>query len=99
MERQLKMRTAARKAFMEMQNDRTLRKALLGRTRVHPHPLEQGDLCFYYRQLKKGSIEKGTWLGPAVIAGKQGQNYWISHGGFTKLVAPEHIRPVTTEEV
>eukprot|EP00959_Pyramimonas_sp_CCMP1952_P330658 6924402-Pyramimonas_sp.AAC.1 len=65
---------------MEMQNDNTLRKALLGRTRVRPHPLEQGDLCFYYRQLKKGSIKKGTWLGPAVIVGKQGQNYWISHG-------------------
>ncbi|CAK0856334.1 unnamed protein product [Prorocentrum cordatum] len=73
-------------AFMEMQNDNTLRKALLGRTRVRPHPLEQGDLCFYYRQLKKGSIKKGTWLGPAVIVGKQGQNYWISHGGFTELL-------------
>ncbi|CAK0820255.1 unnamed protein product [Prorocentrum cordatum] len=99
MERQLKMRTAARKAFMEMQNDSTMRKALLGRARVTPHPLEQGDLCFYYRQLKKGSIKKGTWLGPAVVVGKQGQNYWISHGGFTKLIAPEHARPISSEEI
>eukprot|EP00959_Pyramimonas_sp_CCMP1952_P438145 9172641-Pyramimonas_sp.AAC.1 len=65
MERQLKMRTAVRKAFMDMQNDSALRNALLGRARVHPHPLEQCDFCFYYRQLKKGSIKKGTWLGPA----------------------------------
>eukprot|EP00959_Pyramimonas_sp_CCMP1952_P225769 4721013-Pyramimonas_sp.AAC.1 len=41
MERRLKMWTAARKAAMEMQNDNTLRKALLGRARARPHPHEQ----------------------------------------------------------
>eukprot|EP00959_Pyramimonas_sp_CCMP1952_P258552 5404724-Pyramimonas_sp.AAC.1 len=58
---------------MDMQNDSTSRKALLWPARVAPRPLEQGHLRLYFRQRKKGSIKRGTWLGPGFVVGKPGQ--------------------------
>ena len=54
---------------------------------------------YYYRQEKKGALKKGTWKGPAVVVGHQGVNHWVAHGGFTKLVAAEHLRPADPEEL
>ncbi|CAE7634004.1 RE2 [Symbiodinium sp. CCMP2592] len=42
---------------------------------------------------------KGHWTGPAVIVGKEGNNYWISSNGRCRLTSPEHIRGSTPEEV
>ena len=84
---------------MEMQNDNGLRKALLGRTRVKPASYAPGDLAYYYRKGKAGALKMGTWRGPAVVVGHQGVNHWLAHGGFTKLVAPEHLRPADPEEL
>ena len=41
----------------------------------------------------------GNWNGSAVIIGPQGQNQWVTLGGFAKLVAPERIRPADAEEL
>ena len=54
--RRIMIRTAARKAFMEMQNDSSLRKSLLGRARVRNPVLAPGDLCYYNRKVKKGAL-------------------------------------------
>eukprot|EP00959_Pyramimonas_sp_CCMP1952_P282653 5907804-Pyramimonas_sp.AAC.1 len=87
--------TAARKAYMDMQNDSTLRKAHGARPST-PTPTGTWSFCSCYRQLRKGSIKKGIRLGQAGIVGKQGHNNWISRGGFAKLLASEHVRPVAT---
>ena len=97
--RRVLLRTAARRAFMEMQNDNGLRKALLGRTRVKPASYAPGDLAHYYRKGNGYGVKTGTWRGPAVVVGHQGVNHWLAHGGFTQLVVPEHLRPADPEEL
>ena len=70
---------------------------MLGRTRPTAAPFETGDVVFYFR--KQGHQKKGYWRGPAVVIGRQGQNYWCGIGGHHVLVAPEHLRAVAEEDV
>lgn len=38
----------------------------------------------------QGALKAGTWRG--VVVGWQGSILWVAHNGWTKLVAPEHVR-------
>ena len=42
--------------------------------------------------------DKGRWIGPGLIVGKEGQNYWVARGGRCRLTAPEHLRASGPEE-
>ncbi|CAE7324982.1 RE2, partial [Symbiodinium sp. CCMP2456] len=96
-QRQSAMRAAARVAFHRSQIDSRLRKAFLQRTRTTPRPHEIGESVHFWHKPK--NRRRGSWTGPAVIVGKEGNNYWISNNGRCRLTSPEHIRGSTPEEV
>ena len=94
------LRTTARLALIQMQDDRALRVALLARPRVSKD-FVPGDLVAYWRDQKwiKGSLQLGgQWYGTAVVLGKVGRNYVLLHRRQVLRCAPEQIRPSTTEE-
>ena len=94
------MRTTARSALIQMQDDRALRVALLARPRVS-REFAPGDLVAYWRDQKwiKGKLQiGGQWWGTAVVLGKVGRNYVLLHRRQVLRCAPEQIRPATTEE-
>ncbi|CAK0843154.1 unnamed protein product, partial [Prorocentrum cordatum] len=105
--RRYAIRTAARESFMRMQNDDQLRRAMLARARTVATPLSVGEMCYVFRQVKKKeqreqhnrNAKKGIWRGPCVVIGHQGENTWVSLGGHTMLVAPEHIKALAPDDV
>ena len=96
-QRQSAMRAAARIAFHRSQIDSRLRKAFLQRTRTVPRPHEIGESVHFWHKPK--NRRRGHWTGPAVIVGREGNNYWISNNGRCRLTSPEHVRGSTPEEV
>ena len=94
------IRTSARKAVLELQDNRTLRVALLARPRTSlEYP--PGSLVAYWRNQKwvQGKlIQGGQWHGTAVVIGNVGRNIVIAHRKHVLRVAPEQLRPATSEE-
>ncbi len=94
------LRTAARRAVVELQDDQSLRKALSARPRV-TLPFQPGDLVAYWRQQKwsQGQLHQtGQWYGTAVVVGYVGRNIILAHRRQILRCAPEQIRYATTEE-
>eukprot|EP00435_Cladocopium_sp_Y103_P003701 s6229_g1.t1 len=94
------MRTTARTALIQMQDDRALRVALLARPRV-AQEFVPGDLVAYWRNQKwvQGKLQTGgKWYGTAIILGKVGRNFVLLHRRQVIRCAPEQIRPATNEE-
>ena len=94
------LRTAARKAVVELQDDQSLRRALTARPRV-TLPFQPGDLVAYWRQQKwsQGQLHQtGQWYGTAVVVGYVGRNIILAHRRQILRCAPEQIRYATTEE-
>ena len=57
-----------------------------------------GELVCFYR-IEKVATKRGQWRGPGTIIGHEGGNWWVSFGGRCHLVAEEHLRPATSEEL
>ena len=95
------LRVGARASFYACQTKDAVQRALHHKSRVKPKEMEIGDLAYAYRQMRQGKGKKPTptWLGPGIIIGKEGSNFWMSRGGRCILVAPEHLRPADHEEV
>ncbi|CAK0903821.1 unnamed protein product, partial [Prorocentrum cordatum] len=82
-------------------NDEKIRRRYAIRTAAR-ESFMRGEMCYILRQAKKKeqkeqhshNAKKGIWLGPCVVIGHQGNNAWVSLGGLTMLVAPEHIKAV-----
>ncbi|CAE7239464.1 RE2, partial [Symbiodinium sp. KB8] len=91
------MRCAAKAAYFRCQGDQRIRRALLQRSRVAPGTLEVGDVIYFYRKPKDS--KNWIWRGPATVIGHEGPNTWASFGGRCHLVAPEHARLATSEEL
>ena len=96
------IRASARKAVVELQDDRALRQALLARPRVSQE-FRAGELVAYWREQKYSQAQKtvvqgGCWHGTAMIIGKVGRNYVIAHRKQIFRCAPEQLRPATSEE-
>ena len=99
-QREVALRTAARIAFYRSQVDVKLRKSLIQRARVKKGSYSIGEMVCFYRLGKSGTTSKrGQWRGPGLILGNDGGNWWISYGGRCHLVAEEHMRPSTAEEL
>jgi len=99
MARKHNLKIAARSAFFETQNVRSLTKALSHRARVKPRDYKPGDMVYIYRDDPSGKRSKAKWIGPATIIGAEGSNYWAARGGRCLLAAAEHLRPADHEEV
>eukprot|EP00435_Cladocopium_sp_Y103_P010124 s1396_g2.t1 len=96
------IRTAARKAVVELQDDKALRQALLARPRV-PVDFHAGELVAYWRAQKYSKaqgtvIQGGQWHGTAMVIGKVGRNFIIAHRKQVLRCAPEQLRLATNEE-
>eukprot|EP00439_Symbiodinium_sp_Y106_P077011 s874_g16.t1 len=95
--REMALRIGAKEAFFKNQNDNKLRRALLQRTRVAGPEVQVGDWVYMYRKPKNS--KDWRWLGPAVVIGHEGPNFWASFAGRCHLVAREHLRLATGEEI
>ena len=94
------IRTQARIALVQSQDDISLRTALAARPRAERDFLA-GDYVSHWRSQKyeKGvRMVGGRWYGTAIVMRKIGRNFLISHRKNLFKVAPEHLRHVTTEE-
>ena len=80
MQRQNAIRQAARIAFMKVQTDQAMQRALLHRSRVKKTHYEPGDLVFIFRQKRPEKDKKAVkmWVGPCTVIGNEGQNLWVS---------------------
>ena len=99
-ERSQRIRSAARKAVLEAQDDRALRRALRARPRPH-RDFQSGDWVYYWRSQKwvEGTlIRGGRWHGAALILGKIGRNFIVAHRRSILRCAPEQLRLASTEE-
>ena len=95
-----RIRTTARHAVIELQDDRALRSALAARPRFSEQ-ISPGSLVCYWRNQKwiQGKLQQGgQWYGTAVVLGNVGRNYIIIHRKTVLRVAPEQIRLATGEE-
>eukprot|EP00435_Cladocopium_sp_Y103_P025163 s1174_g6.t1 len=99
-ERSQAIRTTARKAVMELQDNKALRLALLARPRVAPC-FQPGDIVAYWRAQKwiNGVLHQdGKWYGSAIVLGKVGRNLILIHRKQIFRCAPEQVRAATQEE-
>ena len=97
-QREVSIRTAAKMAFFRTQLDSKFRKALIQRSRVKRGGYAVGEMVSFYR-MEKVATKRGSWRGPGTIVGTEGGNWWVSFGGRCHLVAEEHLRPSSPEEV
>ena len=98
--RRVAVRQAARKAVVELQDDKALRLGLRARPRI-VQAYEPGARVAYWRTQKshEGVIERGgRWYGPAVVLGYVGRNLVVIHKKQIFRCAPEQVRPSTSEE-
>lgn len=73
----------ARRAFVEQESAERLRRALNRKSRTYSNIVyHQGDHVYYWRN------DKADCHGPAVVVGKDGQQFLLKHGGIYIRVHP-----------
>ena len=93
---ELATRERARKAFVEIDNDQVMRRAVLQRNRPPRQSYEKGHWVMMWR--KRGE-NQGQWIGPAQVLLHEGpQVTWTSMGSRLYRIAPEHLRPLSAVE-
>lgn len=101
----MELRTAARVAFIELQNDDLLRRSLLSKTSATPLVYRPGDQAFYYRKVRPSDyaqnlvLSDDVWRETAQIIGAEGNSYWVSHHSSLLKISAEQLRPAVDEEV
>ena len=104
-QRRANIRQAAREAYIQLQATESLQRALHGRPRVLHGDFQQGQYVYIYRTSKVagGVAQKrqnvGEWIGPGIVVGQEGKNFWVSRGGRCLLCAREHLRLAESEEL
>ena len=95
--RQLASREAARLAFYQADNDASLRRAMLRRSRPGGQNYLPGEWVMTWKQGK--GAQPGHWLGPMkVVVHENAQTIWTTLACKLYRCAPEHVRPVTANE-
>ena len=93
---ELSIREAARKAFVQVDNQQSLRRAILQRTRPKREEYQKGEWVMVWR--KRGEIQ-GSWIGPMqVVIQESPQIVWVTRQSKLYRVAPEHVRPLSAVE-
>eukprot|EP00435_Cladocopium_sp_Y103_P016757 s3691_g4.t1 len=93
-------RHAAKKALLEMQDAKNMRRALAARPRA-ARTFRAGDIVAYWRDQKwsQGVLSRGgRWYGSAVVLGNIGKNVVIVHRNHVLRCAPEQLRLATHAE-
>ena len=94
------IRHSAKKAILELQDDKSMRRALAARPRLARN-FRAGDIVAYWRDQKwqQGKLSRGgRWYGSAVAIGLIGKNVVIAHRTHILRCAPEQLRLATPEE-
>ena len=95
--RQLASREAARLAFFQADNDASLRRAMLRRSRPGGQSYSPGEWVMTWKQGR--GAQPGHWLGPMkVVIHENAQTIWTTLACKLYRCAPEHVRPVTANE-
>ena len=90
------IRQAARRAFVEADDEARLRRAAAHRTRPAAGPLSEGDLVYVWR---RGMRElKPHWHGPGRVIGNVGARVWVALGAKVYRCAPEQVRRPSLEQ-
>ena len=94
------IRSAARHAVVETQDDQAWRRAFSARPRLQQQ-FQAGELVAYWRcqKYQHGQVMLGgRWYGTAVVIGNVGKSYIVAHRKQIFRAAPEQLRPATNEE-
>ena len=93
---ELAMRERARRAFVSIDNDQVLRRALTSRSRPNRDHYSPGTWIMLWK--RKGEAE-GQWEGPMqVIIQEENRVVWVTKGTKLYRAAPEHVRPLSAVE-
>ena len=93
---ELAFRERARKAFVQVDNDAALRRALVHRSRPHRGQYEKGNWVMMWK--KRGEAD-GQWTGPFQVIVQEDQRVvWITQANKLFRVAPENIRHLSAME-
>ena len=93
---ELAARDRARRAFVAIDNDQVLRRALTSRSRPTRGQYSPGDWVMLWK--RRGEAE-GHWEGPMqVIIQEANRVVWVTKGTKLYRAAPEHIRPLSAVE-
>ena len=108
----VEIRTAARQAFMEVDADDRIRRAMLHNARPMRGPFPNGSYVYFYRKQRpeKGQAHApGKWHGVCEVIGDrtpthgsgrpQGSSIWLNYQGQVVQVSPEQLRFATPEEL
>eukprot|EP00435_Cladocopium_sp_Y103_P022821 s443_g5.t1 len=99
-ERAQAIRSAAKRAVLELQDAKSMRRALAARPRL-ARDLKAGDVVAYWRDQKwnKGVLSRGgRWYGSAIVLGHIGRNVVLARRNHILRCAPEQVRPATSDE-
>jgi hypothetical protein len=111
-QRALKIRQEAMKAIVDIDHSQRYHRAIAARPDLRGHQVYLPGAQVYYWQAQgaknrmKGRRrrQQDRWRGPGTVIGHemrdgiQSNALWISHGGYLRLVAPQHVRPASPEE-
>lgn len=95
-ERSQSIRFAAKRAILELQDSKHMRRALAARPRL-ARDFRAGDVVAYWRDQKwsQGELSRGgRWHG----LGHVGRNIVLAHRTHILRCAPEQVRPATSDE-
>ena len=92
------IRQAAHRAYITIDEDDKVRRAVEHRSRPQRGPFQFGDYVYYWRKYPRDGSE-GRWHGPGVIIGKHGDSrFWVAVGTKVLKCAPEQLRRTTEEQ-
>ncbi|CAE7806642.1 GIP, partial [Symbiodinium necroappetens] len=91
-------RTAAQKAFAEVNNSQAIRRALRARPRT-TKVFRPGDIVFVWRTWRSQGVRRACWTGPGVVVLPEGANAYVNMKGRLWKCANEHLRDGTSEEI
>eukprot|EP00435_Cladocopium_sp_Y103_P021947 s3593_g5.t1 len=93
--RSLELREKARVAFHEEDNNMALRRACLRRARPNRKSYLPNEWVMMWQPSQQG----GYWFGPLKVVNQENEHsIWATQGGKLHRRAPEHVRPVCSQE-
>lgn len=77
-----------RRAYIEVEADERIRRALLNKVRAAEQSYTNGDVVYYKRE------GKDRWLGPGRVVFQDGKVVFVRHGGVFVRVSPNRLQKI-----